>query len=468
MAALKTTQLGGLTVTQLAGLTTTQAAALTTTLVGGLTTIQVGALSTASVGVLNTAHIAALNTTLLGGLKAVQIAALTTTNLASLSTTQVGVLSNAQIIAFTTAQALSLTTAQVRVLSTSQIASLETSDLRQLNTANIAVLTTTQMSALTAAQVCALSTTQLGALSTTQIGSMVLRSPIVLDLNDDGINTLSVQNGTVFDLNADGKPVQTGWVGPKDGLLVLDRNQDGVINDGSELFGTSTNLQNGSKAIDGYQALSELDSNQDGVVNNQDAAFSELGVWVDSNSDGLTGSFEVKSLSELGITQLNLTTNTARDSNQGNLIGLTSTYQTLDGSLHSAADVWFVVDNTTGSNDGQNQLDVSVNELKPNSSNEMVKAIGEFNKSEFVDLRTKFNDQNLTSPLTSAIVSNVNLLSFVLNEYRSNTVNAAFTAINELDSKTENNKLTLIVDVGIKTDKTNDPIKLLIPGTFKS
>jgi hypothetical protein len=346
----------------------------------------------------------------------------------------------------------------VGALSTSQIAALETSDLRQLSTANIAALTTTQISALTALQVCALSTTQLGALSTTQIGSMSLSSPIILDLNGDGISTLSVQNGTRFDLSADGSSVQTGWVAPSDGLLVLDRNQDGVINDGSELFGTSTALQNGSKAIDGYQALSELDSNKDNVINSQDTSFSKLGVWVDSNSDAQTSSGELKLLSDLGITQLNLATNTARDSSQGNLIGLTSTYQTIDGSLHAAADVWFVVDNNTRASDAT---------ANPNLSNELVKAIGEFNNLNFATSSYDLNRTDVSTPQIAGIASEVSKLRNTLNEYRSTTVNVAFVAINSLEARLENSNLSSPISVQSNENSTVELKKLFFTGPFK-
>jgi hypothetical protein len=393
-----------------------------------------------------------------GGLIAKQIAVLSTAQVAAMTTSQVAALSNAQVIALTTAQAAALTTSMVGALSTSQIAALETSDLRQLSTANIAALTTTQISALTAAQVCALSTTQLGALSTTQIGSMSLSSPIILDLNGDGISTLSVQNGTRFDLSADGSSVQTGWVAPSDGLLVLDRNQDGVINDGSELFGTSTTLQNGSKAIDGYQALAELDSNKDGVINSQDTSFSKLGVWVDSNSDAQTGSGELKSMSDLSITQLNLATNTARDSSQGNLIGLTSTYQTVDGSLHVAADVWFVVDNDTRASDAA---------TKPNPANKLVKAIGEFNNLNFAVSSYDLNGKDLTFPQISVIASEVNKLSNALNEYRSTSVNVAFEAINSLETRLENSNLSSPTSVQSNENSTVEFKKLLFTGLFK-
>ena len=366
-------------------------------------------------------------------------------------------MSNAQIIALTPTQAAALTTTMVSALSTSQIAALETSDLRQLSTANIAALTTTQISALTAVQVCALSTTQLGALSTTQIGSMSLASPIILDLNGDGISTLSVENGIRFDLSADGSLIKTGWVAPSDGLLVLDRNLDGVINNGSELFGTSTNLINGSKAIDGYQALSELDSNQDGVVNIQDNDFIKLGVWIDSNSDAQTGSGELKSLSDLGITQLNLATNTARDSNQGNLIGLTSTYQTSDGSLHEAADVWFVVDKEAGNSDSS---------AKSNSSNDLVNAIGEFSKATFNASTFDSNEKSLISQQTAGISLDVSKLSIALNEFRSTTVLAAFTEIKRLDSSQISN-LSSNIDNSNNKDKEFEYKKLFLTGQYK-
>jgi hypothetical protein len=162
-------------------------------------------------------------------------------------------------------------------------------------------------------------------------------------LDGNGIQTLSVNSGVNFDLLANGQPVQTGWVGAGDGLLVLDHNQDGIINDGSELFGSSTVLADGSKAVDGYQALSQLDTNKDGVISSADAQFAKLGVWVDGNADGQTGIAELKSLTDLNISQLNLNAQVTTEINNGNLVGLTSSYQTSDGVSHTAADVWFEV-----------------------------------------------------------------------------------------------------------------------------
>jgi len=150
-----------------------------------------------------------------------------------------------------------------------------------------------------------------------------------------------MSDGVKFDLLATGQPVQTGWVAPSDGLLVRDLNADGTINDGRELFGNATVLADGSTATDGYQALAELDSNHDGVISSADAAYSQLGVWVDANSDGISETGEVQSLAALGITEISVTAQVTTTQDHGNTIGLTSSYQTADGVSHLAGDVWF-------------------------------------------------------------------------------------------------------------------------------
>jgi hypothetical protein len=130
-------------------------------------------------------------------------------------------------------------------------------------------------------------------------------------------------------------------VGGGDGLLALDRNHDGAINDGSELFGSGTTLANGQKAGNGYQAMAELDTNGDGVVSSADSAFADLRVWVDGNADGVSQANELKSLADLGIKQLDLNGKQDASLNNGNIVGMTSTFETTDGASHTAADVWF-------------------------------------------------------------------------------------------------------------------------------
>ncbi|EEF23950.1 conserved hypothetical protein, partial [Ricinus communis] len=125
-------------------------------------------------------------------------------------------------------------------MKTSSFVSLTTTQLVKLTTDQIVALTTGQIKNLSSAQGNALTSTQIQAMSTDQANALFNAthglSPIVLDLNNNGINTLSSNAGVSFDLNADGTKEQAGWVGGGDGLLVLDRNGDGSINDGSELF----------------------------------------------------------------------------------------------------------------------------------------------------------------------------------------------------------------------------------------
>ncbi len=112
--------------------------------------------------------------------------------------------------------------------------------------------------------------------------------PITLDLDGDGIETVGLSAGVLFDHNGDGIQTGTGWVGKDDGLLVLDKNNNGTIDNGAELFGDNTILKNGQKAKDGFAAISDLDLNQDGKLNSNDAAFANLRVWQDANQDGFS------------------------------------------------------------------------------------------------------------------------------------------------------------------------------------
>ncbi|MGF1613381.1 MAG: hypothetical protein ACFCVA_05540 [Gammaproteobacteria bacterium] len=293
---------------------------------------------------MTTSQIAALTTT--------QIASLTTKDMIALSTSQIGALTTEQVVALSTAQAAALSTDQVGALTTAQVVALETRDLAALRTAQVAALTTNQIGALTTSQIAALTTTQVEALTsnqvavltTTQIQHLALGSPIALDLNGDGVRTLSISAGVRFDLYATGDNTPTGWISPSDGLLVLDHNQDGVINDGSELFGSSTILASGDEATDGYIALRTLDSNGDGSISSADQAWSDLRVWIDGNSDGVSQGGELRTLESLGIAKLNLDAKSTSVKDNGNWVGLISSYEKVDGSTHDMADVWFVAE----------------------------------------------------------------------------------------------------------------------------
>ena len=123
------------------------------------------------------------------------------------------------------------------------------------------------------------------------------RDPLTLDLNNNGLETLPINatNPVYFDLTGEGVQSSVGWVAPSDGFLALDRNGDGLINDGTELFGDATPAYEAGtttpttgKTADGFEALAQEDTNADGVVNAQDANFANLRVWQDANQDGIS------------------------------------------------------------------------------------------------------------------------------------------------------------------------------------
>ena len=170
-------------------------------------------------------------------------------------------------------------------------------------------------------------------------------SPLVLDLDGDGVETLSMASGVYFDHDGNGFAQKSGWVHGDDGLLVLDRNGNGLIDNGSELFGNNTQLSGGANAANGFAALAELDGNGDGVIDANDAAFGDLRVWRDMNGNGQADAGELFTLSELGIASLNVgyTTQNVTDA-QGNRHLQAGSYTLTDGTTRAMNDVWFAED----------------------------------------------------------------------------------------------------------------------------
>ncbi|MBT0341861.1 calcium-binding protein, partial [Vibrio campbellii] len=130
------------------------------------------------------------------------------------------------------------------------------------------------------------------------------RDPLILDLDGNGV---SLTESTYFDHNANGIANRTQWVSSTDGLLALDRDGNGTIDSGRELFGDNTLDANGDVASDGYAALKAFDSNGDDVINQKDQVFDQLKVWVDANSDGVSQENELKTLKSLGVESIDLT-----------------------------------------------------------------------------------------------------------------------------------------------------------------
>jgi hypothetical protein len=169
--------------------------------------------------------------------------------------------------------------------------------------------------------------------------------PLVLDLDGNTvIRTLSAGDGVYFDFDASGLAEKSGWVGPGEGLLCMDRNGNGTIDNGSELFGDRTLLPNGQTAADGFQALAALDSNHDGRIDAQDPAYSQLAVWVDySNPDGICSQpGEMYTLPQLGITAISLNSTTVYiTDSEGNIEYSVGSFQKADGTTGLIAEYFF-------------------------------------------------------------------------------------------------------------------------------
>ena len=172
------------------------------------------------------------------------------------------------------------------------------------------------------------------------------QSPLVLDLDGDGIVETHKENSTVyFDHDNNGLAESTGWVGADDGLLVRDLNDNGQIDNGTELFGNNSVLSSGATAANGFEALADLDSNQDGVFNSSDSAWNEVKVWKDANGNGRVDEGELLTLEQAGVSGINLEYQASDLSDEnGNAHKQTGSFIKTDGTTGSVHDVWFDAD----------------------------------------------------------------------------------------------------------------------------
>lgn len=135
--------------------------------------------------------------------------------------------------------------------------------------------------------------------------------PVILDLELDGFHLSGADPSIAFDIDADGTPDRIAWTqaGEDEAFLCLDRNGNGTIDDGTELFGYATPLLSGRRARIGYRALAEVDQlevggNRDGKIDAGDTMFQDLCAWVDENRDGVSQAREIHSLDQVGVVAL--------------------------------------------------------------------------------------------------------------------------------------------------------------------
>ncbi len=160
------------------------------------------------------------------------------------------------------------------------------------------------------------------------------RDPLVLDLDGDGIEAVGIDPNApiLFDHNADGVRTSTGWVRGDDGFVVLDRNGNGTIDSGRELFGDNTALPSGALASNGFAALAQHDGNADGRIDSADAAYSQLRIWRDLNQDGISQAGELATLAASGVASIGtqaLSSNT--NLGNGNTLAFTGSFTRTDG-----------------------------------------------------------------------------------------------------------------------------------------
>ncbi len=172
-------------------------------------------------------------------------------------------------------------------------------------------------------------------------------SPIVIDLDGDGVETIALENGRYFDHDANGMLERTAWASSDDGFLVRDIDENGTIDSGREMFGNQTMLAIGQLAANGFEALRELDDNQDGLIDHNDAVFAELRIWRDLNGNGITDHGELQTLAQSGLRAIRTGWQASDyvDAN-GQVHAQISSAVRMDGTDAVAADIWFKVDAT--------------------------------------------------------------------------------------------------------------------------
>jgi hypothetical protein len=153
-----------------------------------------------------------------------------------------------------------------------------------------------------------------------------------------------------FDLDSDGHPETISWTEGSfaGGFLALDRNENGTIDDGKELFGAKTYQLPAQDEPNGFLALAVYDApetggNRDGWISASDEIFSELLLWIDANHDGVSQTSELQGLAAHGVQaiELDYVTSGRRD-RHGNLLRWTSRVRFEDHQRFAAADVVFL------------------------------------------------------------------------------------------------------------------------------
>jgi hypothetical protein len=139
----------------------------------------------------------------------------------------------------------------------------------------------------------------------------------LIDVTGNGFQLTDAANGVLFDIkgSSTSEPKQLAWTAADsdDAWLTLDRNDNGLIDNGRELFGNYTSQPEppDGELKNGFLALAEFDKaahggNGDGSITAQDTVFQNLRLWQDTNHNGVSEADELFTLPALNIAELEL------------------------------------------------------------------------------------------------------------------------------------------------------------------
>ena len=455
VSALSTLSLPYLSSGQLAGLTNANIPGLTTQQVSLMTTKQLAALSSVQLNSLSQSELNAITSDGMASLTTLQLAGMQSATLSAFSASQFGSLTSKQISSLKGPQIIALSTTEISGLTSTQIAFLSTNQLSQFTTSEIAALSTNAISGFSDVQLGKLSTDQLAAFTTTEAAYLKTLTPLVLDLsgiealntaavaglssqafnvltsvgNDPGIQTQQIgKSGVSFDLGNTGQASNVGWITPGEGFLVHVPVGAKTITNGSELFGSATVMPNGQTAANGFAALAAFTTPGATEISASDPIFNELQVWVDTGTNDSKPTGTLFTLAELNITSLNLNASVANISNNGNTVGLISSYTTTDGKKHEMADVWLA--STSGTLNSTAQLTAALSAYSPGLSN----PLGNSSLNAGVNSQmtaSQASTQSLTNSLAQSLTQSV-------SQYNSVQTGASLTPTQALASSVLN------------------------------
>jgi hypothetical protein len=131
-------------------------------------------------------------------------------------------------------------------------------------------------------------------------------TPLVLSFGGEAVRYSAASAHVTFDLSGHQQSQRFDWPTAATPWLAMDRDGNGRIDDGGELFGSATMLSSGALATNGFAALSDLDDNRDGAVDARDAVWSRLSVWRDDNGDRVSQPAELVPMAAEGLVRIDL------------------------------------------------------------------------------------------------------------------------------------------------------------------